>query len=181
MYQWYWSESKSNSKSKSTHSFFFFKFTTSHLWSWKIIEIDVDEMWQRNSSSSNKYVCLSACSSYEWAAAVVRRRCCTMLVLVNFCPVFLSIKLDRKSSKLTLCTLCCALPRGFHTTPWSRRWKQILLRSSYFGGVGGHTETQWDQIRFKIAPKILIRLTWLIHTSVLPSKCNLYPKIPFLA
>ena len=134
-----------------THSQLFFKFT-SHLWSWKIIEIDVDEMWQRSSSSSsNKYVCLSACSTFVlWMG---RRRCPPPLHNVSsseFLSGFFTIKLDRKSSKLTLCTRCCALPRGFHTTPWSRRWKQILLRSSYFGGVGGHTETQWDQIRFKI-------------------------------
>ena len=109
MNQWYWS------KSKPTHSFF-----SSSLLTYDLEKLLRLMLMRCDSVTAAAATSMSVClpvrrSSYEWAAAVVRRRC-TMLVLVNFCPVF-HYKTGQKIFKTyTVHSLLCTPPRLSHNS-----------------------------------------------------------------
>ena len=134
---------------KKKHSQFF-KFTTFYLWSWTLLRL----MLMRCDSvtnSSNKYVCLPACS-YEWPPKVCApcSFLCTpprlshnslkkerwkqidfeVLLLQRYttpwCVLIksMSVFLPVGMNDRRSCAPpvpSCAIPQGFHTTSWSRR------------------------------------------------------------
>ena len=70
---------------------------------------------------------------------------------------------------------------GFWTVPPGMIYDEnILMLYWWFAICVIYVMEFEDNLEF-LQIEILTRLTWLIHTSVLPSKWNLYPKIPFLA